>query len=84
MMTNGKFNYGDEVNLRQTDDSGRLINKACSVVGITPVETEEQSRVFGYPTGTVLYTVEFGDGSDKLVPEDQLSPTSFGDGRNLP
>lgn len=74
MMTNAKFGYGDEVSLRQTGESGSFISEACSVVGITHVETEEQSLVFGYPTGTVLYTVEFGDGSDKLVPEDQLSP----------
>jgi hypothetical protein len=73
VMINAKYEYGDEVNLRQTDDSGKLINEVCSVVGITPVETDEQSVVFGYPTGTVLYTVEFGGGSDKLVPEDQLS-----------
>jgi hypothetical protein len=36
------------------------------------VEREEQERVFEYPLGTVLYTVEFGDGTDTLVPESDL------------
>jgi hypothetical protein len=46
--------------------------KPCAVVGITPIETLEQVELFGYPMGTVMYTVEFGDGTDKLVMESDL------------
>ena len=67
-----KFNYGDEVVLTQVEGGGRLATRACAIVGITPLETEEQSRIFGYPVGTTLYTVEFGDGTDADVPEDLL------------
>jgi len=42
------------------------------VVGITPVEREEQEKAFKYPIGTILYTVEFGDGTDTLVSESDL------------
>ena len=62
-----KFDYGDEVIFKEVNPKGRSIDRACSIVGITAVETENQVPVFGYPLGTVLYTVEFGDGSDKLV-----------------
>src|SRR6266849_3371846 len=55
---NMKFDYGHEVMLRTKNDRGDAIEKKCFVVGITPVENEEQERVFGYPRGTVLYTVE--------------------------
>jgi len=67
-----KFDYGDEVIFKETGPNGTYIDRVCIVVGITPVETENQVPVFGYPLGTVLYTVEFGDGSDRFVPEDAL------------
>jgi hypothetical protein len=67
-----KFDYGDEVVLRTKDDAGSLAEKRCAVVGITPVESEEQAKYFDRPIGTVLYTVEFGDGTDALVPEADL------------
>jgi hypothetical protein len=76
MRTTMKFDYGDEVVFRQADRNNDLAGKTCSIVGITPIETEDQVRVFGYPLGTVLYTVEFGDGSDKLVPEAALESAS--------
>jgi len=71
-MKDMKFNYGDAVILGEIDATGNSIKRPGSVVAITPVETEQQTHAFGYPLGTVLYTVEFGDGSDQLVPEDAL------------
>lgn len=49
--------------------------KPGEVVSITVVEGR-QSEVFGFPPGTVLYTVEFPDGSDALIPEGALLPSS--------
>jgi hypothetical protein len=57
-----KFDYGDSVQLADT-------LKPCEVVGITAVESVQQAEVLNVPLGTVLYTVEFADGSDALVPE---------------
>jgi hypothetical protein len=65
------LDYGDSVQVRSADPSEP--QKAGSIVGITPVETEEQAVLFGSPIGTVLYTVEFGDGSDALIPEVNLT-----------
>jgi hypothetical protein len=72
METTMKFDYGDEVIFRETGPSSDSVESQCIVVGITPITAESQVSIFGYPLGTVLYTVEFGDGSDKLVPEDAL------------
>jgi hypothetical protein len=72
-----KFDYGDSVILRQTDDSGTTVERPCEIVGITPIETEAHERNFKKPRGTVLYTVEFGDGSDQLVVESDLRPASL-------
>jgi hypothetical protein len=71
---NMKFDYGDEVLLRIKDDAGSVAEKRCAVVGITAVESEEQSKHFKRPIGTVLYTVAFADGTDALVPEADLRP----------
>jgi hypothetical protein len=67
-----KFDYGDEVVLATKDDSGNPVEKVCYVVAITPIENEEQAKVFKYPLGVVLYTVEFRNGTDALVPECDL------------
>lgn len=69
-----KYDYGDDVIFKTLDQDGHPLEKPGAIVGVTPVENEEQSRNFGYPTGTVLYTVEFGDGSDALLPEESLVP----------
>ena len=67
-----KYNYGDDVIFKTRDETGKVVAKPCIVVAITPVTTEEQSRAFNKPLGSVLYTVEFGDGSDAFLPEEQL------------
>lgn len=68
-----KFDYGDEVVLRVLKDvAGTAADKLCVVVGITPMETEQQAKHFSRAVGEVLYTVEFGDGTDLLVPETDL------------
>jgi hypothetical protein len=69
-----KFDCGDEVKLRTKDDAGTVAEKPCAVVSITPVESEEQTRHFKRPVGTILYTVEFSDGTDALVTEADLQP----------
>ena len=67
-----KFDYGDEVVLRTMNDAGNAVEKLCYVVGITPVETDRQAKHFARAIGDVLYTVEFGDGTDLLVLETDL------------
>jgi hypothetical protein len=69
-----KYDYGDAVVLRTPDDSGNMTERNCVVVSITPVETEPQAKHFDRPIGTVMYTVEFGDGSDAFVSETDLRP----------
>jgi hypothetical protein len=69
-----KYEYGEEV-LYTFAVGGIVTRKRCCVVAITPVETAKQAEVFGYSVGTIMYTVEFGDGSDKLVPEGDLGST---------
>jgi hypothetical protein len=69
-----EFDYGDDAVFRESVPDGTFLDRECCVVGITKVESESQIPFFGYPLGTILYTVEFGDGSDKLVPENALRP----------
>ena len=69
-----KYDYGTDVVFATQDEDGNSVSKPGTVVGITTVETEEQSRAFERPLGTTLYTVELGDGSDMLLAEEQLEP----------
>ena len=64
---NMKFDHGDSVQL-----AGTL--RPCEVVGSTSVESVQQAETLNVPIGTVLYTVEFADGSDALIPEVALEP----------
>jgi len=61
-----KYDFGDSVQLRST-------SQYCVVVGITEVDTIRKAEAFQVPLGTIVYTVEFADGSDTLVSEDALA-----------
>jgi hypothetical protein len=67
-----KFDYGQQVIYKPLASTDIGTTKLCSVVAITPVDTSDQAEAFGYPQGTVMYTVEFGDGTDQFVPEGDL------------
>lgn len=69
-----KYDYGDDVVFKIKDQIGTITAKSGTVVGITPVENVEQSKAFKHPLGTILYTVEFGDGTDALLSEELLAP----------
>lgn len=68
-----KYDYGQAVICALSTAEGIVTMKPCSVVAITPIENSEQVEQFGYSIGTVMYTVEFGDGSDTFVAEQDLS-----------
>ena len=67
-----KYDYGDDVALKTEGRNGVILKKTGTVVGITIVENDNQVRIFGHPIGTILYTVEFGDGSDSMIPEENV------------
>lgn len=62
-----KYEFGDSVQLTAS-------LRPCEVVAITPVESPQQAHTFDVPVGTILYAVEFVDGSDALVAEADLQP----------
>ena len=71
------FDFGADVFLADAGKAGRPTMEPCSVVGVTPVDSEALASAVNYPLGTILYTVEFGDGSDTLVPEEHLVASSI-------
>ncbi len=68
------FDYGDQAIAKTKDDTGRVTEQKCVIVGITPVDSEEKAKHFKCAVGTLVYTVEFGDGTDALVLEADLQP----------
>jgi hypothetical protein len=71
-----RFDFGDEALLADAGRTGKPTMEPCAVVGITPVDNDALASAVNYPLGTILYTVEFGDGSDALVPEEHLVESS--------
>ena len=67
-----EYDHGQHVYYRPSSKQN-MVMTPCAVVAITTVDSLKQAEVFGYPRGTVVYTVEFGDGTDKTVSEDELS-----------
>lgn len=70
------YDYGDEVIFKTIDAAGHVIARPCAVVGITPVNNEALVRIHGHSLGTILYSVEFADGTDSLIPENELERLS--------
>ena len=62
-----KYTFGDSVLLTSS-------GQPCEVVALTEVENAQLVETFRVPLGAILYTVEFGDGSDALVREDDPEP----------
>ena len=60
--------WGDSVRLTRPSSS-RETGSLASVCGIRTIETREEAERARASVGTILYTIEFGDGSDIDVPE---------------
>ena len=60
--------------MKKVDKQGFISKVDAEVVGITVVETEQQSKHFDVPIGHVFYTIEFANGSSQFVSEDMLEP----------
>jgi hypothetical protein len=61
------FDYNDEVQIENT--TSNFNGKTGAVVGFTEVTLMNVDAFPGQALGTILCTVEFGDGSDALVPQ---------------
>lgn len=70
------YNYGDSVFFKKLDEKGNIISKVyASVIWVTQVETETDSKHFNVPVGSTLYNIEFNDGTtNEFVHEDRLEP----------
>jgi hypothetical protein len=68
-----KYTWGDTSYLNKYDENKKVISSTkVEIVGITQIKTIEQSEHFNVPVGSVFYTVEFEDGSDAFVKEEEL------------
>ena len=64
-----KFTWGDTVqitNAHYIREPGKVIGEVCGFLVLSDSKLAEQ---FKQPIGTVIYTVEFGDGSSEEFPE---------------
>ncbi|MCP1674014.1 hypothetical protein J2T57_001113 [Natronocella acetinitrilica] len=60
--------WGDTVRIKLSAKPEQRPGVFASVCGLRQVETEVQAQQLGYPVGTTLYLVEYGDGVAVEVP----------------
>lgn len=73
-MTEPKFEFDWNDTVAVVDNAPEKFgpSKIAAVVGMRVVENEIQASAAGFPIGTVLYMVEFSDGSMVEVPASLL------------
>jgi hypothetical protein len=59
--------WGDPVKIKNDSPFGRA-GEEGEVVGVGEIESERQSKEFGFPIGEPINTVEYGDGSSDVIP----------------
>jgi hypothetical protein len=64
-----RFNWGDNAAIASDAPADARPGAEVSVCGMRTIETAQQAAAAGHPVGTILYVVEFGDGSALEVPE---------------
>ena len=69
------YDHGDTV-LVLGLGSDRKDEAVGEIVAITEIVTNEQATALGHAVGTIVYTVEFGDGTDADVSSERLKPYS--------
>lgn len=68
-----KYDYGDSVAISDGAPACYLPGQQGSVCGLRHVATDEHAKAADVSIGTVLWLVEFGDGSSIEVPEEYLT-----------
>ncbi|MCC5832533.1 MAG: hypothetical protein JJU12_05775 [Chlamydiales bacterium] len=66
------YQLGNTVKVKKDAPEQFRPAEVCSVGGIFEITTNDESQIFGYPPNTILYTVEFPDGSSIDLPESFL------------
>jgi len=73
-MPEFRYHYGQTVRVsahaRKSFRPGELV----AVVGMWKVSNNEQAHHTGHPVGTVLYLIEYDDGSSIEIPEEYIEP----------
>lgn len=67
-----KPTWGDTVRVKDDVPPAMCPGRLAAVCGMRKVETSEQANQFGCGIGTVVYLVEFEDGSSVEIPEELL------------
>lgn len=68
-----RFTWGNSVSVSVDAEQCYRPGEFGSVCGITCVDNDELAKNLQVPRGSYSYTIEFGDGTDALIPDKYLS-----------
>ena len=69
-----RFTWGDAVHVRLDAPSHLRPGAAGDICGFRTVESEEAAQEFGVDLSSILYIIEYSDGSSLEIPEKYLVP----------
>ena len=72
MNTPYRYKYGQTVRVTAHAPQSFAPGEYVAVVGMHTVWQETESSATGYPMGTLLYTIEYADGSSKEITEEYI------------
>jgi hypothetical protein len=78
MEASYRYEYGQTVRVAAHAPQSLVPGEYVFVVGMYTVQQEQESSVTGYPIGTPLYTIEYPDGSSKVVTEEYIEEIKEG------
>ena len=70
------FSWGDTVRVKAGAQPQKRPGEVAEVVGFREIENATQAKEFCAPLGSVLYLIEYGDGSATEIPEEWIEVSS--------
>ena len=73
-MSEFRYDYGQTVRVSAHAPGAFRPGQLVAVVGMHRIERDDHALQMGHPVGTVLYTIEYDDGSSVQIPEEYIEP----------
>ena len=71
-MRKDRFTWGETVKISIDAPKEYKPGELAEVCSMWEIKTEENSKALGEPVGTIIYSIEFGDGTLMEAPERYL------------
>jgi hypothetical protein len=71
-MTTSQYTWGETVKIANDAPKEYKPGELAEICSMWEIETDANSRIRGEPVGTIIYSIEFGDGTIIELPDRYL------------